>query len=34
MTFTVPDVSVHAIGIQVNSTGGGNLVLALDAVNW
>jgi hypothetical protein len=34
LNFTVPAVAVHGIGIQIDNTGSGNLVLALDAINW
>jgi serine/threonine protein kinase len=34
VSFTVPDVSVKGIGVQIDDTGGGSLVVALDAVTW
>jgi hypothetical protein len=34
VTFTVPDVSVKGIGIQIDATGGQAVTIALDAVNW
>ncbi|MFD2417264.1 protein kinase domain-containing protein [Amycolatopsis pigmentata] len=34
VTFTVPAMAIHGIGFQIDNTGRGNLVLALDAVNW
>lgn len=34
VSFTVPGVSVKGIGFQIDNTGGGNLVIALDAVDW
>ncbi len=34
VTFTVPNVPVHAIGFQIDNTGSGNLDVGLDAVNW
>lgn len=34
VTFTVPNVPVKGIGFQIDSTGNGNLVIALDAITW
>lgn len=34
VTFTIPNIAFKGIGFQIDNTGSGNLVLALDAVNW
>ena len=34
VSWTVPSVSVHAIGLQVVNPGGGQLTLAIDALSW
>jgi hypothetical protein len=34
VTFTVPSVSIHALGLQVRNAGGGTANVTLDAVRW
>jgi len=34
VTWTVPDVSVHAIGLQLTNPGSGQLEVAIDALTW
>jgi hypothetical protein len=33
-SWTMPDVAVHGIGIQLNDTGDSDFVVLIDAVSW